>query len=165
MRRNVLSRRRGFTLVEILIVVVLLAIIAGLVVPAFMSVFEGSREATLLGDIQTIRKQVELYRLEHNGLAPHLDPDGVSIRLPQYLILHMTQRSTSSGAVDPEGPYGPYLDEWPANPFSNDSVARLILLGTSTKPPRNGITGWYYNTDTCIVSANSTTGGETLDPE
>ena len=62
------------------------------------------------------------------------------------------------------GVFGPYLLEWPENPFSPSSVARDITFGTQASPPRDNTTGWHYNTNTGVVSANSEHGGESLDP-
>src|SRR5262249_3312377 len=63
---------RGFTLVEILIVVVILGILAAIVIPQFTSASESAKGSNLLSQLQTIRSQLELYQVQHNGSYPTL---------------------------------------------------------------------------------------------
>ncbi|MFG0329075.1 MAG: type II secretion system protein [Phycisphaerales bacterium] len=63
--------RRGFTLIEILIVVVILAILAAIVVPRF-AIPEEANAASLRTQLKTLRSQIELYRARNNGQAPPL---------------------------------------------------------------------------------------------
>jgi len=66
-----MSRTKGFTLVEILIVVVILGILAAIVVPQFTSASQEATKGALASQLQTINSQVELYRVQHNGELPH----------------------------------------------------------------------------------------------
>lgn len=156
------SRYQAFTLVEVMIVVVLFAILAVILVPKLLSARVEAKESALVTDLQTIRRQVELYKFEHGGRGPHLSDSALSFT---KIAERMTGRTDSSGKLDPSGRYGPYLDEWPPNPFCPEKIARDIRWGPAAAPPRNGLSGWYYCTTTCVVSANSITGGESLDPE
>jgi hypothetical protein len=57
------------------------------------------------------------------------------------------------------------MAKWPTNLFiPSRETAGAVLFGTETTPPCNSASGWYYNTDTCVISANSAKGGEKLDP-
>jgi general secretion pathway protein G len=150
--------------VEILIVVVILGILAAVVVPQFVDASDDAKEATLVSSLATIRKQIELYKLQHGGRGPHVNelgmPDPVN-----GLDVRLVSRTDASGKIDPNGKYGPYLQRWPSNPFCDDAVASLIKPGIGTSPPRDGTTGWYYNRHTCVISINSVTGGESTDPD
>ena len=53
---------RGFTLVELLIVVVILAILAAVVIPQFENTSASAKEAALVSNLQTIRQAIPLYR-------------------------------------------------------------------------------------------------------
>ena len=150
-------------MIEVLIVVVFFAILAMIVVPKVLDASDDARESALLTDIQTIRRQIMLYTLEHNGRGPHLNRRGR--KRYNQLIRRMTERTDIDGRFNENGTYGPYLYEWPSNPFVDSAVAQSIKFGTRTKPPRNGKKGWYCNKNTLLVSANSKTGGESLDPE
>jgi len=161
-RLNRLNRRSGFTLIEVLIVVMILSILALMAAPRFASSSDDARESALCSDIQTIRSQIGLYLVQHNDRGPHLNEAGLLDR--SNFKTRMTGKTDADGKLNENGAYGPYITEWPANPFADAAVADDILFGKSTTPPRNGTTGWYYSVTECIFSANSKTGGETSDP-
>jgi len=57
---------RGFTLIEILIVVVILGILAAIVIPQFSSASQEASISSVRSQLQTLRSQVELYRVQNN---------------------------------------------------------------------------------------------------
>jgi len=70
--------RSGFTLVEILIVVVILGILAAIVIPHFADADDTARDSQIKTDIQTVRRVVELYKAQHDGKPPHLSESGAT---------------------------------------------------------------------------------------
>ncbi|MHC4180002.1 MAG: type II secretion system protein, partial [Planctomycetota bacterium] len=64
--------RLGFTLVEILIVVVILGILAAVVVPQFMDAGDDAKEVALVASLARMRTQIDLYKHQHGGNGPHL---------------------------------------------------------------------------------------------
>src|SRR5690606_28007773 len=60
---------RGFTLIEVLVVVVILGILAGLIVPRIMDRPDQARQVAARNDINAIMNALKLYRLD-NGVYP-----------------------------------------------------------------------------------------------
>jgi len=107
---------QGFTLVEILIVVVILGILAAVVIPQFTSASESARAASLANQLQTARSQIELYQVQHNGNYPN----GGSGAIEWSKMTQKTDISGDTGASTT--PYGPYFQEAPANPLAPSDV-------------------------------------------
>ena len=162
-RRTPLSRSHGgFTLVEILIIVTILAILAMIVIPKWDEATDDARESALAADLQTARRQIQLYTAQHNDRRPEFNESG-SVDTANF-IARMTGRTDLSGKLNPSGQCGPYLTDWPANPYLSGDSAKLIQFHSNYKPPRHALTGWYYSLTTGILYANSTTGAIAFDP-
>ncbi|MHC4994587.1 MAG: prepilin-type N-terminal cleavage/methylation domain-containing protein [Planctomycetota bacterium] len=131
------ERQHGFTLVEILIVVVILGILAAVVIPQFADASTSAKTSSLTTQLQTIRSQLELYQIEHNGNYP-------TIAQLQADFGVMTSPTDVDGTINAAGLYGPYLQKAPANPFNNSStVAAAYIAGV----------GWVYDEGTGSFSA------------
>ena len=128
------NRRTAFTLVEILIVVVILGILAAIVIPRFTNAAGEARDAALDQDLQTLRRQIELYRLEHLDAYPTVF-DGMGSQL--------TQKTRENGTVATDGDRGPYLLAIPLNPFNN-KVTVEVEAGHSGRG--DGSHGWHFDT-------------------
>jgi general secretion pathway protein G len=66
------QRNSGFTLVEILIVVIILGILASIVIPQFANATDGTRRANVGDTIRTLNNQILMYRLQHRDQLPNL---------------------------------------------------------------------------------------------
>ena len=109
----------AFTLVEILIVVVILGILAAIVIPQFTSAAETAKASSLISQLQTIRSQLELYRVQHNDNYPTLaQMDNTTAD-----FLNLINSTDVAGAVSGTD-FGPYLQKAPVNPFTNGSGCR-----------------------------------------
>lgn len=62
--------RRGFTLIEILIVVVILGILAALIVPNVASTAQEASASAAYSQLTAVRGQIEMYKLRSGGVAP-----------------------------------------------------------------------------------------------
>src|SRR5438067_5963842 len=94
-RRN-RTRKGGFTLVEILIVVIILGILAAIVIPQFSSASNDARKSSLASTAQTMRSQIALYRLQHNDVLPGTGASGFS---SATFWTHMTTKTDATGAA------------------------------------------------------------------
>lgn len=77
--RPVQRVKRGFTLIEILIVVVILGILAAIVIPQFTDASQQASASTVKSTLQTLRSQVELYRVKNSGTMPGTFPDDLLV--------------------------------------------------------------------------------------
>jgi general secretion pathway protein G len=132
--------KKGFTLVEILIVVVILGILAAIVIPQFTSASESAKGSSLSSQLQTIRSQLELYQVEHNGVYPTLGGDDAWDALTKF-----TQVDGTVVEAKGDDTFGPYLQQPPKNPFNGKSS-----IGTTADD------GWTYNQTTGVLIPNLT---------
>lgn len=65
-------RQSGFTLIEIMVVVVILGILAALVVPTIMSRPDQAKVTVAKTDVNAIASALEMYRLD-NGFYPSME--------------------------------------------------------------------------------------------
>src|SRR5688500_15508138 len=133
------TRPRGFSLIELLLVLVILSVLAAIIVPRFTGVSEKSRKTKAETEIAYISTALKRYEVEV-GRFPSTD-DGLEalIRQPSGL---------------PEGKWGgPYLDRGvPVDPWGKPYVYRspgqnnidfdLYSLGPDGREGGDDITNW-----------------------
>lgn len=68
-RQDLLQSRAGFTLIELMVVMVILGILAGLIVPRIMDRPEEARRTKAAIQIQSLEQALKLYKLD-NGQYP-----------------------------------------------------------------------------------------------
>jgi len=62
--------KKGFTIVELLIVIVVIAILAAISIVAYNGIQQRARNTQRLSDIKSIQKTISLYRIQNNGSFP-----------------------------------------------------------------------------------------------
>ena len=82
-REPVRRPQGGFTLIEVMVVVVILAILATIVVPRIMDRPDQARVTKAKQDIRAVQAALDLYRLD-NFRYPATD-DGLEALVPNYL--------------------------------------------------------------------------------
>ncbi len=103
-----IPRARGFTLIEILVVIVILGILAGLIVPRIMDRPDQARVVAARSDIAAIMNALKLYRLD-NGAYPSAEQG----------LLALVQRP-ERGDIPRNWKPGGYLERLPKDPWGTD---------------------------------------------
>ncbi len=121
------KKQCGFTLVELLIVIIILGVIVGIILPLFSDSSERAKISSSLATLQTLRQQLSLAKIEHNEYYPDLGNGGDG-----WDILINKTRPTST----PTGTYtlgngtstdvGPYIRKTPKNPFEESNTIGSI---------------------------------------
>ena len=133
---------RAFSLIELVIVITILGIIAGIALTRMSRGTEGAASSALAEDLGVLRKAVDLYQGEHDGLYP-TDP-------ANQLTKYTDGFGNVSPTQDTAHTLGPYLRSVPSLPVG---AARGSLgIGSAGSA---GI-GWVYDSSSGNISANTT---------
>jgi general secretion pathway protein G len=155
-----MQAKRGFTLVEILIVVVILGILAAIVIPQFTQASTEAKVNSLCSNLQTLRSQIELYKVQHNDVPPGntVADDGTVTEAVASFNDQMVYCTTLAGADNDTKEraglfkFGPYLERVPDNPFNgSNTVADASAAGV----------GWVYDPATGEIHAGPDTTADT----
>jgi general secretion pathway protein G len=103
----VTRRQRGFTLIEIMVVIAILGILAALIVPKIMSRPDEARRVAAKQDIGTIMQAMKLYRLD-NGRYP-----------TQEQGLRALVEKPTTEPVPNDWKDGGYLERLPSDPWGS----------------------------------------------
>ena len=123
----------GFTLVEILIVVIILGILAAIVIPKFTNASMEAKRSSLTSTLHTLRGQVELFMLQHGDKPPAITGTDWSQLLD----------ATTYGSQ----PTGPYLSTTPTNPINGHSAVLTVTTDqTGGAAVGTANIGFVYNT-------------------
>ncbi|MCZ6887634.1 MAG: type II secretion system protein [Gammaproteobacteria bacterium] len=166
-------KQYGFTLVELLIVAIMLAILAAIVVPQFASTTVEASESALKSDLAGIRSSIDLYRQQHgeypganlsSGLtctagAAGTGAAGVQQALEDQLAFYTNDTGQSCTGPDPtQVPLGPYFKGpgLPANPITGSNAVVFETTGILTMAGSGAGLGWRYDTSSGKFIANDT---------
>jgi prepilin-type N-terminal cleavage/methylation domain-containing protein len=130
------NRRLGFTLVEVLIVVVIMAVLAATIIPQFSDSSKDAKISTVKFNVHTLRSQIEMYKSQHDGRLPGDD-------LAELIVKTNVKGTTSVG----DGPlvYGPYIQKIPENPFTSSATVKEIAAAPAVAGDVTTTDGWLYH--------------------
>ena len=139
---NRCPRRDAFTLVEVLIVVVIMAVLAATIIPQFSDSSRDAKINTTRFNLHTLRAQIQMYRTNHDGATPSAD------------LNELTKKTDAAGNVGTGAThvYGPYLTEVPQSPLTGGNV----VAAPAAVPPVAVVADadWLYDEATGQVWIN-----------
>ena len=167
----------GFTLVELLIVVIILAVLAAIIVPQFSSATIDAKEAALDANLARMRSAIELFQAQHAGIYPGsvatsggTCPAGGTAgtgtaNSAQAFLDHMLMYSDATGKTcsvgDTTFKYGPYVRKGiPHDSITGKgSVAADIVVTSTGAPivPSATTGGWAFDVKSGQLVMNSNT--------
>ncbi len=166
---------QGFTLVELLIVVIILAILAAIVVPQFASSTDDAKVAALDSTLANIRSAIDLYYQQHGeypgantavdagcGATDGTGTGGAGATGAQAFKDQLSMFTDADGGAcstkDATFKFGPYLKKstLPANPISGSNVLLVIDTGDLLMAGSGANLGWRYDLTVGKFIANDT---------
>ena len=138
------ARCRGFTLIEVLIVVVIMAVLAATIIPQFSASTDDAKTSSQQFNMHTLRSQIEMYRIHHSAY-----PDINAGALSQLTLATSAAGTTGTGDGFPFGPY--ITGELPNNPYNSDNT---VVAGTGAAVVAGGA-GWQYDVNTGGIWPNN----------
>ena len=152
----------GFTLLELLIVVVILSTLAAVVVPSFSDSRAGSQTSAINQNVKIVQSAIDRFQASHGyypgpsnwgkgctGFSKNLHAQNQG----EYLRNRLTLYTNIDGVVCDartdrqrnEYPLGPYLQsQFPLNPVNN-SRSVYVYASEATRKVSAADYGWAYN--------------------
>ena len=142
--------QKGFTLVELMIVVAIIGILAAIAIPKFANMLEKSREGATKGNLSAINSGIALYVSDNQGLTPWTLDTNSSINasaqvypafLPQYMDTLPGVKATAAAKKLLAG-----WSVW-SSPVGNVVTSTLLSTGapSNTVQTGTGTSGWLYD--------------------
>lgn len=166
MQNTSLAAGRGFTLVELLIVVIILAILAAIVVPQFTSSTGDAKESAVDSTLSNLRTVIDLYYQQHgsypgsttgvptaacagtSGLGAINTNTAMMQQLSRYTDLAGGACSVSDATNHKFGPYLKKIDI-PPDPIKNVAAIEVVTAGDLNMAATAGDPGgWKYDVKT-----------------
>ncbi|MFC1890537.1 type II secretion system protein [Thermodesulfobacteriota bacterium] len=165
------KRDTGFTLVELLIVIVIISILAAIAIPQFIGSTQDAKTATLKADLTALRNAIELYYHQHSNTYPGAvkgtacaGTAGANDLFVEQLSRYTDANNGCSATKAATHPYGPYLKTGiPDNPLPNvanvtDPSSAAVSAAVAVLTADDAVDhGYVYSTATGEIIANNTT--------
>lgn len=173
-RTQKLKDQSGFTLIEMLVVVIILGILAMIIVPQITVSTEDARLNTLQSNLTAVRSAIEVYAAQHGNRYPgnYSEADGTTpvaddATSRAALLAQLTQFSDINGRTqatqDATFKFGPYLKlgQLPQNPYVADPANSVDVVCdfdqndiTAARVSDGGTAGWRYYAPLGLFFAN-----------
>jgi prepilin-type N-terminal cleavage/methylation domain-containing protein len=132
-------KAKGFTLIELMIVVAIIGILAAIAIPRFAAMLEKSREGSTKGNLGSLKSAASIYYGDQQGIWPTTLQSFTGYAFSRYLDNISPVKVTGafvSGAPSPAG--------------------ALVSMAAGSVVPTTGAIGWMYDSSFGNVYVNST---------
>jgi prepilin-type N-terminal cleavage/methylation domain-containing protein len=150
------KNQKGFTLVELMIVVAIIGILAAIAIPKFANMLEKSREGATKGNLSAINSGIALYVSDNQGLTPWTLDTVSSINAsaqtyPAFLPQYMDTLPGVKATAAIKKTYSAW-SAWasPVGNSVNSTVLTAAAPGNSATTPSSS--GWLYDPATAAGS-------------
>jgi general secretion pathway protein G len=130
LKNTIRNRENGFTLVELMIVMLIIGVLAAVAVPSFISSIRNAKEAALKEDLHVLRDGIDSYTMDKNKAPQSLDDlvqNGYLKSIPEDPMTH--SRDTWVTATDDS-----YSDPDQTEPGINDVHSGSSETGSDGQP-------------------------------
>ncbi len=132
-------KTKGFTLIELMIVVAIIGILAAIAIPKFAQMLEKSREGATKGTLGSLKSAASIYYGDQQGIWPSTLNALSSYSFSKYM--------DNISAVKVTGAFVPGC---------TSPVGNLVTMTTQGAAPTASSTGWLYDSTNGSVYVNST---------
>lgn len=139
------KKQSGFTLIEVMVVVVILGILAAIVVPKIMSRPEQARKVKVKQDILAIQNALDLYKLD-NSIYPTVD-QGLQALVVKPTTPPVPRDWNSDGYLKniPNDPWGE-----PYQYLNDEGTVKIFSYGPKGKDGNSEIGNWNLDGETQV---------------
>ena len=135
--------KKGFTLVELLIVIIIIAVLAAIAIPKFSNSSQRSKESSLRANLKLVRNAIDLFRADTGAFPANM----AGLTTSTTAGLSAAAAACTIAATDWRGPY---LQAIPVDPVSGSAMTygtAAADVGTvKSSATGNGLDGTPYST-------------------
>jgi prepilin-type N-terminal cleavage/methylation domain-containing protein len=132
-------KEKGFTLIELMIVVAIIGILAAIAIPRFAQMLEKSREGSTKGNLGALKSAASIYYGDWQGIWPQTLDTSTNITFSRYMDTIQAVKVTGAFVPNALSPVG-------------NNVTMAAMAGV----PSTSSSGWLYDSSTGSVYVNST---------
>ena len=147
------QHRKGFTLIEILIVVIILGILAAIVIPQFTNASKEAKASSVATMVHSLRSQIALFKLQHNDFLPGASPlvgtggtfDSATFWSQMTEFTSLTGTFVVGGPKDATYSNGPYMQAQAKNPLCPTAASSSLVVATVNGAASATVCGFVYD--------------------
>ncbi len=137
--RNLYRKEKGFTLVELMVVIIILAILTGIAIPSYMALRNRARGTAARAEMSNIATALELFNTDYDQYPPGSDFTTVAAELEGTGTINPTSAYMANVPLnDPWGAGSPYTYVGDAG----GTTYTLSCTGNSSLSITDGVANW-----------------------